>query len=114
MSSSSFSDFTAYKSGGAIYAEGKGSNVTISRGNFVRNSVTSDESGSGGAVFVADEVFLNLSESEFYDNFGIMGAALYCCGGNIHSTAFIGGVSGQEVQNTMCSIILPQGRGYCC
>lgn len=96
MSSSTFSDCTARLGGGAIYAEGEGTSVTIDRGTFVGNGVT-EEPGRGGAVGVTGGTTVEISDSQFTDNYGLRGAGLYCNGGVIDNTTFSGGASREGV-----------------
>lgn len=93
VASSTFSDCTALRGGGAIYATGEGTKVTIDRGTFTRNGVTSGQPGRGGALAVTGGVAVDIKDSQFFDNYGYRGGAVYCNGGTIKGSSFVGGDS---------------------
>lgn len=97
VTSSTFSNFTAIRGGGAIYATGAGTNVTINRGTFSGNGVKSDQPGRGGALAVTDGVKVYIKDSQFSDNYGYRGGAVYCNGGTITGSSFVGGDSQSAV-----------------
>lgn len=100
--SSTFSSFSAFRAGGAIYALGEGgTSLTIYNVTFSGNGAASEQPGAGGAVFSGTGAALEVSASHFYDNFGARGAALYCCGGNIDGTSFVGGNTASEVTHLL-------------
>lgn len=85
ITSSSLSDFAASESGGAIYVGGNDTFVSITDGTFTGNEATT---GAGGAIFASS---VDIKESTFSNNAGIKGAAVYCCGGQVEGTTFVGG-----------------------
>lgn len=70
--------------------------MTVARGTFVGNGVT-EEPGRGGAVGVTGGTVVDISDSQFSDNYGLRGAGLYCNGGVIDGTTFNGGPTGAGV-----------------
>lgn len=82
----------ARTSGGAIYATGTGT-LTITDCEFSDNEagVTDDVYGSGGDIYAADGITLEVVGSKFLDSAtDIGGAAIECCGGTISDCDFIG------------------------
>lgn len=83
-------------SGGAIYAEGANTVLTIEGSNFRGNSA--GMAGCGGAISADVEVSLDLSAVSFVSNRAFAGGAVTCCGGSI-SNVTIEDSTTAEVEN---------------
>ena len=104
ISSSSFCNFTASRSGGAVHATGAvaatagPTNVTILSTSFAKNGALSMIPGSGGgALTVTEGPALEVVGCRFEDNYGRLGAAVLCSGGAFDGSTFVGGQSQPEV-----------------
>jgi len=81
-------------SGGVVYCYSSAVNITISNSTFSENSAFE----AGGAIFIAFNTTLNISESTFSGNTASYGAALGLSGGNvtIDRTSFINNIGQTE------------------
>lgn len=82
--------------------DGNGSvaSVTIRSSSFAKNGALSLIPGSGGgAIAVMEGPVLEVTDCSFEDNYGRLGAAVLCSGGEFDGSVFVGGDSQTEVKH---------------